>query len=136
LPTFLFVDRSSWRPVSASASDGLKTVTASARPSRVAWEMAEPGRADSSFVCAGPGSGYDPTGPAMQVPECGYTYRLTSAHAGRRSGYPVTATVSWQISWTCTGACAVAGGRLPPLRTTSRAALPVRQARSQLESGT
>ena len=56
LPTFLWVDNAQWHPVSATANDGVKAVTATAVPASVVWTMGDGG----STTCAGPGVAWRP----------------------------------------------------------------------------
>ena len=60
VPTWMWLDRSAWQPVSATASAGAVTVTATASPRSVRWDM---GNGDV-VVCDGPGTPYDPARPA------------------------------------------------------------------------
>jgi hypothetical protein len=95
---------SGFASVSASASAGPVTSTVSLMPVSVLWRLGEGG----TVTCRGPGVAYDPSRPFDQQvpPTCGYQYARSSAgQPGER--YTVTATVSYQATWTVTGA---AGG--------------------------
>ena len=102
VPTWLWVD-DGWMPVTATASLPGVSVTVTATPESVVWEMGNGDR----VVCRGRGTAYDPDRPdAGQSTDCAYTYRRSSAsQPGQR--YPVTATTTWRVSWTASG---VAGG--------------------------
>lgn len=102
VPTWLWVE-DAWAPVSATASVPGVSVTVTAVPDSVAWEM---GNGDS-VVCDGPGTPYDPSRPdAEQSTDCSYTYTASSAgQPGER--FTVTATQRWRVTWTAIG---VAGG--------------------------
>jgi hypothetical protein len=118
LPTYLFVDRAGWQTHTATAAAAGTTVRVTARPRWVQWTTGDGG----ATACAGAGAPYR-RGDAG--PECGHLYR--------RSGpYRLTAAVTYDITWVCTGQCDGPGGTLEPL--TARASLPltVLQARSQL----
>ena len=119
LESWLWVDAASWAPQSSTVSVPGVSVTATATPVRVVWEMGDGGR----VVCAGPGVAYDAGRPAAsQSTDCSYTYRRSSAHQpGLR--YPVTATVEWQASWTASGV--VGGGDLGVIRRSSSTAVRV-----------
>lgn len=99
VPTWLWIERSGWAPASAVASTGGVTVTATATPQSVTWDM---GNGDT-VSCDGPGTPYDQRrGDADQRPSCSYTYRHSSAQApGGR--FAVTATVVWYVVWSATG---------------------------------
>lgn len=97
LATWLWVE--DWRALSTTASVGAVSVTVTATPEQVAWDM---GTGDV-VVCGGPGTPYDRSRPAeAQSTDCSYTYRRSSAdQPGQR--YPVTATQTWSVSWSASG---------------------------------
>ncbi|WP_410634326.1 hypothetical protein [Amycolatopsis sp. cmx-4-83] len=117
LPTWLWLDRSSWGDVSATASVPGVSVTAVAKPTSVTWSMGEGG----SVACTGPGSSFPGGGdPKSASPDCGYTYKASSA--GQRSdAFPVTATVNWTVTWSGAGT----GGTFPNMTTSASAAFRV-----------
>jgi hypothetical protein len=117
VPTWLWLDRSSWAPVSATASVPGESVTATAMPMSVTWTLGD----GSTVVCEGPGTPYVAGGdPAAPSPDCGHTYLRSSA--GEPAGaFIVSATVSWGVSWSGAGQ----SGSLPALTTTSTAQLRV-----------
>jgi hypothetical protein len=117
LPTWLWMDRGEWKPVSATASVPGVSVTATARPSSVVWSMGD----GSTVTCSGPGTPYAAAGsPKAGSPDCGHTYRTSSA--GRAGGaFAVSATVRWTVSWAGAGQ----NGVFPGLTTTSAAAFRV-----------
>lgn len=135
LPTYLYVDRAGWTPRTATAAVGPTSVTVTATPTQVTWDMGER-RSDggSTVVCEGPGSAYE---PGSAVPSCGYTYRRasTSVTGSPALGYLVSAQAVWVITWTCAGVCDQDGGTLEPLTPTSQIRLRVREARSELVAG-
>jgi len=121
--TWLWVDASIWHPYTTSASAGGESVSATATPVSVTWDMGD----GSSLTCDGPGTPYDPMLPAsIQQTSCSYVYRISSAGQPSPDGNPndaafmVSATVTWQVTWSGAGA----SGTLPDLYTTST--LPVR----------
>ncbi len=131
LATWMWVDGASWGAQSSQVSVPGVTVTATARPERVIWDM---GNGDQ-VTCYGPGVAYDTSRPeGAQRSDCTYTYRRSSAGQPRQR-YVVTATVEWSASWTAVGV--PGGGILPGLRRSASA--PVRVAEVQainVESGT
>lgn len=117
VPTWMWVDRSTWDPVSASAEvEGLK-VTATARPQRAVWSMGEGG----SVVCRGPGTPYsDSYAPKAASPDCGYTYHRASI--GVPGGaFTVSVRVTWDVEWHGGGQ----GGVVPGLVMTASRRLVV-----------
>jgi hypothetical protein len=136
LPTWLWLDQGTWNQVSVSASLGTVTATATATPEQVEWTMGDGG----SVVCNGPGTAYQPSAPAAsQSTNCSYTYSRSSAGEPspngdpNDAGFPVTATITWGVSWTAQGVAA--GGTLHPLTTSSSTSLPVQQIESVSTNG-
>ncbi|BFU47711.1 hypothetical protein [Krasilnikovia sp. MM14-A1004] len=125
VPIWLWVDRSTWGARSATASVPGVSVTATARPTQVRWDMGD----GATVTCKGPGTpwraGADPTAAS---PNCGHVFRQSSASASN-AAFTVRATVTWTVSWAGGGT----DGTLPPLTTTST--LAVRVAESQAING-
>jgi hypothetical protein len=84
-----------WGPASATASVPGLSVTATARAARIVWSMGD----GHSVTCAGPGTPYTESLGAKASPTCGYLYATSSA---RQPGakYAVTATTTWNVTWT------------------------------------
>lgn len=109
LATWWWIPQELWRPRSASASVPGVTVTAVGRPVASVWRTGDGGR----VTCAGPGVPY-PGEALAREPDCGYIYRRSSA--GQPGGtYPVTVTVTWEVTWSGGGMSGTAG----PLFSTS-----------------
>ncbi|MFF4690476.1 hypothetical protein [Streptomyces sp. NPDC001307] len=95
VPTWMWVKRSTWGPVSASVAVEGVTVTATARPRKAVWSMGEGGQ----VVCQGPGTPYsDAYSPKASSPDCGYTYQRASLSAPGRK-YTVSVQVTWDVDW-------------------------------------
>jgi hypothetical protein len=118
LPTWMWLDRESWGPRTATASIPGLSVTVTAVPVMVTWTMGDGGR----VVCDGPGMAFDPAQPTRQ-PSCGYTYRRSSA-GQPADRFTVTATTTWNITWTASGSV-TGGGTLPPLARSAQTTLAV-----------
>lgn len=119
LESWLWIASTIWTSLSRSVTAGGVTVTVTATPTRVLWDM---GNGDV-VVCDGPGTPYETSRPAEeQATDCSYTYRHTSA-GQPGDAYQVTATVEWDASWTVTGAAG--GGALPAMATSSVTAVRV-----------
>jgi hypothetical protein len=126
LPTWLWLDRGSWEPVSATASVPGVSVTATARPTSITWTMGDGG----TVTCRGPGTPYGAGGsPKSASPTCGYTYHSSSAGQPGRA-YAVSATVHWTVTWSGAGQA----GAFPDMTTTSNAAFRVAESQA-LNSG-
>ena len=90
--TWLWVDPTGWHPVSASASAGGVTTTATAAPTKVVWDMGD----GATVTCDGPGTPYDQADPGGST-ACSYTWPAPGS-------YTVTATAYWSVTWTAVGA--------------------------------
>ncbi len=118
LPTWLWVSRASWGTRTATASIPTLSVTVTAVPVAVTWTMGDGGR----VACDGQGTPFDPAHPTRQ-PSCAYAYRRSSA--GQPAGrFTVTATTTWNITWTASGSV-TGGGTLPPLARSAQTTLAV-----------
>jgi hypothetical protein len=131
IPTYLFVDKATWAPDSATAQVPGTAVTVTATPVRVEWSMGEGG--SGPVICPGPGGAYS---ASAQSPACGYRFRQSSSRllGAARPGFRVTARAVYEIRWTCSGICDENGGVLDPLTPAGSLQLPVYEARSQLVS--
>jgi hypothetical protein len=104
LPIWLWVTPQWWVNRSASASVTGLTVTAVATPVEVLWDTGD----GASHTC-GAGTPYAAAAdPASPSPDCGHTYTRTSA--GQPGAvFTLTATVTWQVTWSGGGASGSAG---------------------------
>ncbi|MEU8605340.1 ATP/GTP-binding protein [Streptomyces parvulus] len=96
VPVWMWVNQSAttYGPNTASASAGGVAVTATAKVSKIVWQMGD----GSTVTCAGPGTPYRGSSAMVKSPTCGHRYSATSADApGGR--YSVTATSTWTIDW-------------------------------------
>jgi hypothetical protein len=111
VPMWMWVNQSAttYGPNTASASAGGVTVTATAKVSKIVWQMGD----GASVTCNGPGTPYQASEGMAQSPTCGHMYSKTSAGA-QRGTYPVTATSTWTIDWQGGGAA----GQLTEIRQT------------------
>lgn len=125
IPIWLWVDPSTWGARSATASVPGVSVTATARPTQVRWDMGD----GTTVTCTGAGTPWRAdTDPSAASPDCGHVYRRSSA-ASSGAAFTIRATVTWTVSWVGGGT----DGTLPPLTTT--ATLTVRVAESQAING-
>lgn len=130
--TWMWIDPSLWHSYSASASVGSVTAVATASPVFVRWDMGD----GAVVTCEGPGTPYRSALPAAgQTTSCSHVYRQSSigqpssvAGNANDAAFPVTATITWAVSWS--SSVAGAGGSLPPLETRSTTALRVEQVQS------
>lgn len=122
LPTWLWLDRAMWQPHSATAAVPAVSVTATATPISVSWSTGD----GATVTCRGPGTPFPAAGDAQAAsPDCGHTYQRSSAGSpGAR--FPITATVSWHVTWAGGGTAGV----FPDLTTSTVAALRVAEAQA------
>ena len=122
VPTWLWLARTGWVPQSASASVSGVTVTATATPVRVAWDL---GDGSAPVMCRDAGTPYSSRfNPASASPDCGYVYRCPSADQPGGS-YTVRATVRWSVAWQAQGA--PGRGTFPDLASQASVQVQVRE---------
>ena len=120
LPVWLWLPESSWHEVSATASDGDLSVTVTARPTRVRWDM---GNGDD-VVCDGPGTPYDyRLTEDAQSSDCSYTYTGTSKDQPGEQ-FTVTASMEWSASYVATNG---ARGSFEPIEVVGTTEITVGQ---------
>ncbi len=96
-----------------SVSNGVDSasITATARLMKTVWVMGDPDDGASTVTCLGAGTAYDPArhSPDSSSPDCGYTYRHSSAH---QAGLAFTGSVTayYEITWVGSGAYAGQSG--------------------------
>ncbi|WP_235736797.1 hypothetical protein [Nocardioides alcanivorans] len=87
-------DEHTYGPITATASAGGITITATANVQNVAWQMGD----GTTVECRTPGTPYKAAYGKKPSPDCGHVY--TKSSAGEPGGtYTVTATSSWVITW-------------------------------------
>ena len=91
VPTWLWLDASSWGSRSATASVPGLSVTATATPVSVTWSMGDGG----SQTCKGPGTPWGGGDPMAASPDCGHLY----THLSGTGVFTVRATITWRVSW-------------------------------------
>jgi hypothetical protein len=96
--TWLWIESTAWRSMSATAAAGPVSATATAAPAEVVWQMGD----GHSVTCRGPGMPYDSSN-SNGTSYCSYTW-TTSSGSQPNGIYLVTATVYYQAAWTAAGA--------------------------------
>ncbi|WP_407343387.1 hypothetical protein [Pengzhenrongella phosphoraccumulans] len=85
-------------PVTASASAGGITITATASLNAITWDMGD----GSTVVCRSAGTPYNASYGHAESPDCGHIY--TTSSSGRPGDrFTVTATSDWVIAWVGAG---------------------------------
>ncbi len=109
LENWMWVPEGQWRDVVASVDAGTATVTITAAPTRVEWQMGD-GGVRSCFDAGREWQTY--YGDAEQT-SCSYTYERPSITAATPEGaFKVQARFFYDVAWACAGACAEPGGAL------------------------
>lgn len=96
---WMWVDEAQWRTVSATESLRGATVTLSATPTYVSWDM---GNGDT-VSCAGPGRAWVTGMPEDAPTNCSYAYASMVDPTG--DTWTVTAQINYTLAWTCSGNC-------------------------------
>jgi hypothetical protein len=94
LPTWLWLDPINWAPVEAHAESAGVSVTVTATPVRVEWDMG-----DGTVVeCDGPGLVWNVEGNNPQSSDCEHVFQYTSVDepTGRYEG---SVSIVWSIAW-------------------------------------
>ena len=121
VPTWLRIDPAAFTTRTATASLNGLSVTAMATPTNVIWTTGDGGR-----VTCGSGTAWTPgTNPSASSPDCGHTY-TTPSRLTPGGTYPLTATITWQVTWSGGGS----SGTEPALTSAATAAVRVVEAGS------
>ena len=106
LDTWLWMDPGQWKDLSLTVTAGGTSVTVVAHPLQVTWDLTE-----GSVVCESAGRMWDANMTSRDRTDCSYRFKGVSDH--RQGGaFDVTATLTYAVSWTCSGACMVQSGSL------------------------
>ncbi|MFC8953673.1 ATP/GTP-binding protein [Streptomyces sp. NPDC057101] len=99
MPVYLWTERGpeTYGPNTASASAGGVTVTATAKVSRIVWNMGD----GKSVICTTPGTPYKAEYGKQPSPDCGHRYTAPSSTTGTGT-YHVNATSTWTVGWQAT----------------------------------
>jgi hypothetical protein len=124
VPTWLWVDASSWSSRTATASVPGLSVTATATPTTLSLSTGD----GATVQCQGAGTPWQSGGdPMAESPDCGHTYTRSSG-----SGvFSVRATVTWNVSWAGGGAT----GAEPALTSTATADVKVAESPTVITGG-
>jgi hypothetical protein len=95
LETWLWIDPAGWQVREATASLAGFSVTVTATPTRVVWDM---GEGQAAVVCEGPGVVWQPNGGEDQETDCSYNYRWNSGDEPDGT-FQASVTVVWDVAW-------------------------------------
>ncbi|MFE6158811.1 hypothetical protein ACFQ7F_07825 [Streptomyces sp. NPDC056486] len=126
VPTWMWLDRVMWKPVSQTAKVPGVSVTATAIPRSATWRMGD----GKTVVCEGAGTAYSAKYEAdSESPDCGHTYVRSSA--GRpEEAFTISVTVTWDVEWHGGGE----QGAIPGLHTQAQMSLRVAEAQALVVS--
>jgi hypothetical protein len=94
---WLWIESSQWHTVSASRSVRGATVTLTASPSYVEWDMGN----EDTVSCVGAGRAWVKGMPENAPTNCSYAYEEMEDPEG--DTWTVSARISYTLAWTCTG---------------------------------
>ncbi|MFE9481251.1 ATP/GTP-binding protein [Streptomyces avidinii] len=114
MPVYMWTETGpeTYGPNVASASVGPVSVTATARVSKIVWNMGD----GKTVTCTSAGTPYKPEYGKNPSPDCGHRYDKPSSNTGSGT-YHVTATSTWSIDWQVTGGAQT--GQLTEVRTST-----------------
>lgn len=103
---WLWVPESQWATLTKTVTAGDTSVTVTAEPDRVLWEMGP-----ETKTCYGAGREWRSGMSDAATTTCGYTYAVTSA-SQPDGAFALSAAIRYQVDWVCTGACTSSTGTL------------------------
>jgi hypothetical protein len=100
MPVYLWTEKSpeTYGPNTASASAGGMTVTATAKVTKIVWEMGD----GNTVTCTTAGTPYKAEYGKRPSPDCGHRYSVPSSTTSSGK-FHVTATSTWAIDWRVVG---------------------------------
>lgn len=106
IENWLWIPESQWATLHKSVTAESTTVTVTAAPAEVSWNVGP-----RTITCHGPGRAWVKGMTDAASTTCSVTYRDTSVdELGGR--FAITATIRYRVTWACSGACPTAGGAL------------------------
>lgn len=106
LETWLWMPDSQWRPLSLTVTAGSTSVTATARPVTAVWDLTA-----GATTCASAGRAWVVGMSDAEATDCSFTFDRVS-DGQPADAFPVTAVLTYEVDWTCSGACTSAAGSL------------------------
>jgi hypothetical protein len=99
MPVYMWTEKGpeTYGPNVASASAGGITVTATAKVSKIVWNMGD----SKTVTCTTAGTPYKAEYGKKPSPDCGHRYNVPSSTTGSGK-FHVTATSTWTIDWVAT----------------------------------
>lgn len=106
LETWLWIDQGQWTTVTGGTSVATASVTVTATPLRVSWDLGE-----GQTSCASGGKKWVTGSGAGASSDCSYAFqRVSDFEPGGK--FRVSAVVTYDVEWACTGNCISPGGSI------------------------
>lgn len=106
LETWLWMDLGGWDELRGGAKAGATSVTVVAKPVHVAWDLTA-----GTATCTSAGRPWVKGMSSSEKTDCSYTFaKVSDSESG--GAFPVTATITYQVDWTCAGTCTTKNGSL------------------------
>jgi hypothetical protein len=106
LETWLWMDPGQWDTLELTVTAGATSVTVTAAPVRSTWDLTT-----GSTTCPSAGRAWADGMTNAAVTDCSYTWSETS-DGQPQDAFSITATLTYQVDWTCSGACLTEAGTL------------------------
>ncbi len=106
LETWLWMDEGQWEPLELTVTAGATAVTVTAAPARASWDLTT-----GSTTCTSPGRVWVDGMSSSAETDCSYTWSQTS-DGQSEDAFPVSSMLTYQVDWTCSGACLTDAGTL------------------------
>ncbi len=103
---WLWIPQDQWATLSKTVTAGNTSVTVTATPSQVAWNLGT-----DTVTCYSAGSVWRLGMTDAAQTSCGYTYE-SSSESQPGGMFTVSATIHYAVTWTCAGSCSTAAGEL------------------------
>lgn len=106
MDTWLWTDAADFQTLTQTVTAGATSVTVTATPTRSIWDLT-----DGSTTCRSAGRQWSPGMGDTQQTDCSYVFTHVS-DSQPDDVFPVTATLTYQVGWSCGGACLATQGSL------------------------
>lgn len=106
LETWLWMPDPQWNPLSLTVTAGSTSVTATARPTTATWDLTA-----GVTTCTSAGRAWIPGMSDAESTDCSFTFDVVS-DGQPADAFPVTAVLTYDVDWTCSGACTSGAGSL------------------------
>ena len=103
---WLWIPDGQWATLHKSVTAGATTVTVTAAPAEVTWNLGP-----ETITCHGPGQAWVKGMTDAASTTCSVTYQETSVDEPDGS-FAISATIRYHVTWACRGACPTTGGDL------------------------